>query len=118
MDVDQLQDSIGDWLQVTELLLVTSFAISLPGIGSLPGPDPADNLYELIVGQCCLKSIISKIIFPNKVETLIIIAAPATRLSCCHQVMCPLSLNVMSGTSALRTLILIMGFLFVQILIN
>ena len=43
--VDQLQDSKTDWLQISELLLVTSLAISLPGT------DHADDLYELIVGQ-------------------------------------------------------------------
>ena len=47
----QLQDSKSDWLQIFELLLVTSLAISLPGIGSLPGTDPTDDLHELIVGQ-------------------------------------------------------------------
>ena len=49
--VDQLQDSIGDWIQFTEFLLVTSLPISLPGKSPLPSADSTDDIHELIMGH-------------------------------------------------------------------
>ena len=63
------QNVISNGVQFSEFLLVTSFAIPLPGIGSLPGTDPADEIHELIMGAhiVCSENIIIKIIFPNNV---------------------------------------------------